>query len=62
MNISVIKAVLSRSINIDVECFDPVPANHDKIIVKSTFLLNKKKINKTQFSKTPFIAAKVLLL
>ena len=50
MNISVIKAVSSRRINIDVYTFDSVPANHDKIIVKSTVLLNKKKINKTQFS------------
>ena len=36
--------------------FLSVSANHDKIIVKSKFLLNKQKINKI-FLKTPFIAA-----
>ena len=60
MNISVIKAVLSRRINIMYNLLTQ-SRHHDKIIVKSTFLLNKKKINKT-FSKTPFVAAKVLLL
>ena len=61
MNISVIKAVSSRRINIMYNLLTQSRLITKRSSLKVRFFFNKKKINKT-FSKTPFVVAKFLLL